>query len=72
LVSRFEDFSKQLLDPVDKDDPNLLSFNLEGRALPAPHEHDEWERTRVEYSVLCAADFYLEHHCVVAGSHGRD
>ena len=25
----------QLLDPIDEDDPGLLSFNLEGRAIPA-------------------------------------
>jgi hypothetical protein len=41
----------QLLDPIDEDDPALLSFNLEGRAMPAAHVTDPWERGRVEYSV---------------------
>jgi hypothetical protein len=40
-----------LLDPVDYDDPALLSFNLEGRAIAAAHVIDTWERDRVEYSV---------------------
>ncbi len=34
----------QLLDPIDEHDPLLLSFNLEGRAVPAPHITDEWEK----------------------------
>ena len=46
---RFED--KILLDPAHEDDPGLLSFNLEGRAIPNPHIHDEWEKLRVTYSV---------------------
>jgi uncharacterized protein (TIGR02646 family) len=41
----------QLLDPIDEDDPALLSFNLEGRAIPAAHVTDAWEKARVEYSV---------------------
>jgi len=41
----------QLLDPIDEDDPALLSFNVEGRAMPAAHIRDEWEKARVEYSV---------------------
>jgi uncharacterized protein (TIGR02646 family) len=41
----------QLLDPVDQDDPLLLSFNLEGRAIPAAHITDDWEKERVKYSV---------------------
>jgi hypothetical protein len=41
----------QLLDPIDEDDPALLSFNLEGRAIPAAHISDTWEKDRVEYSV---------------------
>ena len=40
-----------MLDPANADDPNLLSFNVEGRAIPAPHVHDDWERERVVYSV---------------------
>jgi uncharacterized protein (TIGR02646 family) len=41
----------QLLDPADADDPNLLSFNVEGRAIPTASVHDEWERDRVKYSI---------------------
>jgi hypothetical protein len=41
----------QLLDPIDEDDPALISFNVEGRAIPAAHLTDEWEKARVEYSV---------------------
>ena len=37
-----------LLDPID---PVLLFFNVEGRAIPAPHVTDDWERTRVKCSV---------------------
>lgn len=40
-----------LLDPVDEDDPVLLFFDLEGRAVAAPHVSDAWETTRVGYSV---------------------
>lgn len=40
-----------LLDPTDPDDPNLLSFNLEGKAIPAPDLNDAWDRKRVEYSI---------------------
>jgi hypothetical protein len=40
-----------LLDPVDEDDPILLFFDLEGHAVPAPHVNDDWEKTRVDYSV---------------------
>ena len=46
---RLED--PQLLDPIDEDDPGLMFFNVEGRAIAAPHIEDEWERTRVKYSV---------------------
>jgi hypothetical protein len=46
---RYED--AQLLDPIDEDDPVLLSFNVEGRAIPAAHLTDAWEKARVEYSV---------------------
>lgn len=46
---RYED--AQLLDPIDEDDPGLLSFNIEGRAIPAAHLTDDWEKVRVEYSV---------------------
>ncbi|MGH6751843.1 MAG: hypothetical protein ACREDP_06715 [Bradyrhizobium sp.] len=48
----------QLLDPADEDDPALLSFNVEGRAVPAAHITDDWEKERVEYSVeRCNLDF---------------
>ena len=40
-----------LLDPVDEDDPVLLFFDLEGHAVAAPHVDDDWETTRVKYSV---------------------
>jgi hypothetical protein len=46
---RYED--TLLLDPIDEYDPSLLSFNVQGRAIPAPHVTDPWERDRVEYSV---------------------
>ena len=29
----------------------MLSFNIEGRAIPAAHLTDAWEKVRVEYSV---------------------
>ena len=41
----------QLLDPTDDHDPSLLSFNMVGRAVPAAHITNPWERVRVEYSV---------------------
>ena len=47
---RYED--APLLDPIDEDDPGLLSFNIEGRAIPAAHITDAWEKERVEYSVI--------------------
>lgn len=40
-----------LLDPIDEDDPVLLFFDIEGHAVAAPHVTDNWEKTRVEYSV---------------------
>lgn len=46
---RFED--PLLLDPSDEDDPLLLSFNIEGRAVPNPNIIDDWELLRVKYSV---------------------
>lgn len=39
-----------LLDPTDADDPNLLTFDLEGKASPASGL-DTWDQTRVDYSV---------------------
>lgn len=41
----------QLLDPIDEHDPVLLSFNMEGRAFPAPYIIEEWEKKRIEYSI---------------------
>jgi hypothetical protein len=46
---RYED--AQLLDPIDEEDPGLLSFNVEGRAIPAALLTDAWEKARVKYSV---------------------
>ncbi len=46
---RYED--PLLLDPIDEDDPSLLSFNIQGRAIPSPGIVDLWEKERVEYSV---------------------
>lgn len=44
--------------PSDADDPNLLSFDFEGRAIPAPDLNDEWDETRVNYSIQrCRLDF---------------
>lgn len=40
-----------LLDPIDEDDPGLLFFDIEGRAVAAPHVTDQWEKARVRYSV---------------------
>ena len=42
----------QLLDPADAHDPALLSFDLEGHAIAAPAVSDEWEKSRVEYSIM--------------------
>ena len=46
---RYED--PQLLDPASPSDPELLSFNIEGHALPAPEVSAAWEKARAEYSV---------------------
>lgn len=47
-----------LLDPADEDDPNLLSFDIEGHAIPAAHVKDAWEQKRVKYSIeKCNLDF---------------
>lgn len=40
-----------LLDPIDDDDPNLISFNVVGRAIPAPGLTNAWDKERVTYSV---------------------
>jgi hypothetical protein len=40
-----------LLDPADSADPILLFFTLEGRAVPAPHVADDWDKERVHISV---------------------
>lgn len=52
---RYED--PQLLDPADEDDPSLITFDVEGHAIPVPGV-TKWNRTRVEYSVdRCKLDF---------------
>lgn len=40
-----------LLDPADPHDPSLLSFNVEGRAIPVAGCTDPWDIARVKYSV---------------------
>ena len=53
---RYED--PMLLDPTDPADPNLLSFNILGDAVVAPHVKNAWEQKRVEYSIsLCSLGF---------------
>lgn len=39
-----------LLDPIDPEDVNLLAFNEEGNAIPAPGI-SEWDQVRVEESI---------------------
>ncbi|MDO9041415.1 MAG: hypothetical protein Q7U64_03585 [Desulfocapsaceae bacterium] len=39
-----------LLDPCDEDDPALLSFDMEGKAIPSDH-CGEWDSKRVELTV---------------------
>jgi hypothetical protein len=47
-----------LLDPSNADDPNLLFFNVEGKAIPDPHINNDWDRKRVIYSIQrCNLDF---------------
>jgi hypothetical protein len=47
-----------LLDPADADDPNLLSFDFEGRVIPAPDLDDEWDEMPVNYLLQrCNLDF---------------
>lgn len=41
----------QLLDPADPDDPNLLTFDVEGKAKPTAGLSDQWEKDRVMYSI---------------------
>ncbi len=45
------DEDPMLLDPIDADDVNLLSFNVLGKAIPSAGVKNTWERDRVEYSV---------------------
>lgn len=53
---RYED--PLLLDPADPRDPLLISFNVEGKAIPSPMADTDWDKTRVEYSVIrCNLDF---------------
>jgi hypothetical protein len=46
---RYED--PMLLDPADEDDPNLITFNVLGKAEAAAHVKDPWELQRVTYSI---------------------
>jgi uncharacterized protein (TIGR02646 family) len=47
-----------LLDPANPHDPDLIFFNMEGRAIPDPNIVDDWERTRVTYSIeRCNLDY---------------
>jgi uncharacterized protein (TIGR02646 family) len=46
---RYED--PLLLDPAHETDPNLLSFDFEGNAIPAASAQDAWDQERVEYSI---------------------
>lgn len=46
---RLED--PMLLDPTNIHDTTLLTFTIEGRAVPDSSVTDEWEKTRVLYSV---------------------
>ena len=39
-----------LLDPIDSDDVNLLAFDEEGKAIPAPNSSD-WEKCRVDETI---------------------
>lgn len=55
LCSKFESRCEQseapyLLDPTDARDPDLLAFDEEGNAIPAPTA-DPWERERVRVSI---------------------
>jgi uncharacterized protein (TIGR02646 family) len=50
--------SPLLLDPANPHDPDLLFFNMEGRAIPHPSIVDDWEKKRVLHSVeRCNLDF---------------
>jgi uncharacterized protein (TIGR02646 family) len=50
--------SPLLLDPANPHDPDLLFFNMEGRAIPNPDIVDDWEKERVLRSVeRCNLDF---------------
>jgi uncharacterized protein (TIGR02646 family) len=47
-----------LLDPSDPEDPNLLFFDVTGRARPAPYINNDWDKKRVEQSIKrCNLDF---------------
>ncbi|MBU0483582.1 MAG: hypothetical protein KKB30_03605 [Proteobacteria bacterium] len=39
-----------LLDPCDEDDPDLLSFDMDGKAIPSDH-CGEWDKQRVEVTI---------------------
>ena len=46
---RLED--PQLLDPIDEDDPNLLSFNVNGDVIPVAGLVNAWALERVNFSI---------------------
>lgn len=47
-----------LLDPANAYDTSLLSFSMEGNAIPSPSIVDKWEKERVSQSVKrCRLDF---------------
>jgi hypothetical protein len=55
LYSAYDDRCEEseaayLLDPTDPDDVNLIAFNEEGNAIPAPGISD-WEAMRVEETI---------------------
>ena len=65
---RVRDEAPVLLDPTDADDPVLLWFLVDGRAVAAPHVTDEWEKHRVQYSV---ERYNLDFHALVEKRRGR-
>lgn len=49
-VSVLDYIRQYLLDPIDSDDVNLLAFDEEGKAIPAP-KTSEWEKCRVDETI---------------------
>jgi len=50
ILKNIDDEIFYLLDPCDEDDPDLLSFDMEGKAIPSDH-CDHWDCQRVEATV---------------------